>query len=101
MTLYEILTLIGFPTLFLAILAIVRKIVISIRAVKLGVQAMLRSQMIDDYNKYTERGYAPIYARDNFENCYQRYHALGANGVMDDIHEKFMRLPTRPPVERR
>ena len=101
MTLYEILTLIGFPTLFLAILAIVRKIVISIRAVKLGVQAMLRSQMIDDYNKYTERGYAPIYARDNFENCYQRYHALGANGVMDDIHEKFMQLPTRPPVERR
>lgn len=49
--------------------------------------------MIDDYNHYKDKGYAPIYARDNFENCYKRYHMLGANGVMDDIHDKFMELP--------
>ena len=66
-------------------------------ALKMGMQALLRAQMIGDYNKWEERGYAPIYARDNFENCWARYHALGANGVMDDIHDKFMRLPTEPP----
>ena len=62
----------------------------------MGVQALLRAQMISEYNKWTERGYAPIYARQNFENCWTHYHALGANGVMDDIHNKFMALPTEP-----
>lgn len=65
-------------------------------AVKLGVQALLRAQMIADYNKYHDLGYAPIYARDNFENCWAQYHSLGANGVMDDIHMKFLDLPTEP-----
>ena len=37
---------------------------------------------------------APIYARENFENMYQRYHNLGANGVMDDYYKKFMEIPT-------
>ena len=63
-------------------------------AVREGVQALLRAQMLDDYNHYMEKGYAPIYARENFENCYSRYHELGANGVMEDIHNKFMALPT-------
>lgn len=66
-------------------------------AVKEGVQALLRAQMIADYNHYLEKGFAPIYARQNFENCWQRYHALGANGVMDDIRTKFMALPTSEP----
>lgn len=52
--------------------------------------------MINDYNYWSEKGYAPIYARENFENCWQQYHSLGANGVMGDIHEKFMNLPTNP-----
>ena len=63
-------------------------------AVREGVQALLRAQMINDYNHYIEKGFAPIYARQNFENCYSRYHELGANGVMDDIHKKFTALPT-------
>lgn len=62
-------------------------------ATKLGIQALLRAQMISDYNKWSSKGYAPIYARDNFENVWKQYHALGANGVMDDIHDKFMALP--------
>lgn len=63
-------------------------------ALRLGMQALLRAQMIADYNRWVERGYAPIYARENFENCYTQYHALGANGVMADIRAKFMALPT-------
>lgn len=66
-------------------------------AVCLGVQAVLRSQMIDDYNKWSERGYAPIYAKENFENCWNQYEALGANGVMNNIRQKFMALPDRKP----
>ena len=63
-------------------------------AIELGIQALLRAQMISDYNHYFEKGSAPIYARENFENIYQQYRNLGGNGVMVDIHSKFMALPT-------
>lgn len=70
-----------------------------IRALQLGVQALLRSQMISDYNHYLEKGYAPIYARENFENCWVQYERLGKNGIMQDIRAKFLALPTQPPKE--
>lgn len=63
-------------------------------AVKLGVQALLRDRLYDKYEKYSDLGYAPIRARENFENMWDQYHSLGKNGVMDDIHIKFMELPT-------
>lgn len=69
-----------------------------IKVLKLGMQAMLRAQMISEYNKFHEdKGYAPIWAKDNFENIWSQYEALGENGVMNDIHDKFMALPTERP----
>ncbi len=70
-------------------------VIIQIRAVKRGLQALLRAQMISDYQHYSEKGWAPIYARQNFENCWINYEALYKNGVMQDIHEKFLALPIR------
>ncbi len=64
------------------------------KAVELGVQALLRDRMLHNYNKYTELGYAPIFAKENFENMYQQYHGLGGNGVMTQLHSEFMELPT-------
>lgn len=66
-------------------------------AVCLGVQALLRDRLIQSYNHYAEKGYAPIYAKENFENMWQQYHNLGANGVMDETHKKFLALPNRRP----
>ena len=63
-------------------------------AVQAGVQALLRDRLYDKYEHYSEKGYAPIRARENFENMWTQYHSLGKNGVMDDIHIKFMELPT-------
>lgn len=63
-------------------------------AVCKGVQALLRDNLIRDYNKYTDLGYAPIYAKENFENMWTQYHNLGVNGVMDGMHETFIKLPT-------
>ena len=68
-------------------------------SVQLGVQALLRDRLYSTYMKYSEKGYAPIYARENFENMYQQYHTLGANGVMDDIYRKFMALPLEKESE--
>lgn len=64
-------------------------------ALKAGMQALLRAQMVNDYNRYSEKGYAPIYARESFENLWQQYEALGKNNVMSDLHDKFFALPTK------
>lgn len=88
---FGILAIIG--AAFIGVLKWVTK---QIRCTMQGVQALLRAQLIADYDKYSDMGYAPIHARDNFENCYQKYHNLGKNGVMDDIHNKFLQLPTEP-----
>lgn len=101
MTVYQWLCLFSVPALILMIVKYMLNQIKQNRkdteAVKLGLQALLRSQMISDYNKYSEKSFAPVYARDNFENCWKQYHSLGANGVMDDLHEKFLDLPTEAP----
>ena len=64
------------------------------KALEKGVQALLRDRMLHSYNKYTDLGYAPVYAKENFENMYQQYHGLGVNGVMTKLHVEFMELPS-------
>ena len=97
MTLYQVLSLLFGSGLLITILtAVWNKIKMNERkteSVQLGVQALLRDRLYSTYLKYAEKGYAPIYARENFENMYKQYHVLGANGVMDDIYRKFMDLP--------
>ena len=107
---YQILALIGIPSIVTALLnhferKAIRKENAKAKsqdktdALALGVQALLRAQMIADYNHYSEKGWAPIYARENFENVWVQYEALGQNGVMEDIRKKFMALPTRKENE--
>lgn len=100
MTIYNWLCLFGIPTIVFALFKYlhgrIKKISDDNSAMKAGIQALLRAQMINDWNKWSEKGYAPIYARENFENCWKQYHGLGANGVMDDLHNKFLALPTEP-----
>ena len=100
MDLYQWLCLLGVPGILATILGVAIKRLQQLKvdndSVKLGIQALLRAQMIADWNKYSEKGYAPIYAKDSFEACWKQYHNLGANGVMDGIHDKFMALPDAP-----
>ena len=64
------------------------------KALEYGVQALLRDRMLHSYNKYIDAGFAPIYAKENYENMYRQYHELGGNGVRTHLHEEFMALPT-------
>lgn len=98
MSLYQWLCFLGIDAIvgavFVRLFALIKKERADRNAMKLALQAILRRDMIEDYNKWSERGYAPIYARQSFENCWEQYHSLGVNGVMDDIHKKFLDLPT-------
>lgn len=96
MSLYQILSLFGISGIGVSVVVFLYK---QIKGIRLGTQALLRAQLISDWNYYSKKGYAPIYARENFENVYTQYHNLGANGVMDDIRTKFLALPDRPEKE--
>ena len=103
MTVYQWLCLIGVPALIAGVFkylhGLIKRNMEDSKALKAGIQALLRSQMISDFNKYTEKGFAPIYARESFENCWKQYHSFGWNGVLRDLHKKFLELPTEAPDE--
>lgn len=101
MTMYQILTFLFGSGVLATVLRYFNKRIKDnskkTEAVQLGVQALLRDRLITEYNYRIEKGYAPIYAKDNFDNMWTQYHNLGKNGVMDDVHVKYMALPTEPP----
>jgi len=104
MNFWEWLSYFGIPTLifgsmFAFVVAKMKKYKSEQDAIRNGIQALLRAEMIKSYNKYNELGYAPIYAKENFENIYKNYHSLGLNGVMDGMRKQFMELPTEQKGE--
>lgn len=69
---------------------------IRLHAVKNGIQCLLRAEIIRSHDKYTERGFCPIYAKDALERAYKAYHALGGNDVATALYSDTMELPTEP-----
>jgi hypothetical protein len=64
-------------------------------AIKKGIQALLRNEIIDQYNKYMDKGYMPIYAMENVEAMYKQYKALDGNGTIKELYEELQELPHR------
>ena len=70
------------------------------KAIGKGVEALLRNGIVQTYNKWSEKGYCPIYARENAIRMYEPYHTLGGNDVATDLIEDLKKLPTEPPKKR-
>ena len=69
-----------------------------VSAMRKGIRALLRADLIRLYNKYNdELGYCPIYVKQSLEDEYQQYHALKGNGVGTNMYQALMSLPTEPP----
>ena len=64
-----------------------------LKAIKNGVQCLLRSEIISQHEKWEARGYCPIYAKEALTRAYKAYHALGGNDVATALYEETMRLP--------
>ena len=64
--------------------------------VKLGIQAILRDSIVSNYNKYKDRGYMPIYARESVKKIYEAYRDLGGNDVAHDLYEMMRHWDTDP-----
>jgi hypothetical protein len=68
---------------------------------KQSLQATLRHELYEISDKWLTKGYCPIQDKEDFENIYKKYHALGKNGVMDDLYAKVMSLPTSKPRQKK
>ena len=90
MSVWNWLSLFGIPSV---VAGLVVTMWIKTRAISRGVQALLRDRLLQGYKHYRMQGFADEDDRDNLENVYVQYHALGANGVMDDLRTKFLALP--------
>ncbi len=64
------------------------------KALKSGLQCLLRAEIIRSYDKYTARKFIPIYAKESLEKAYKAYHKLGGNDVATELYSKLMILPT-------
>ena len=67
------------------------------KATMLGVQALLRDRLLQAFNHYLARGWIGAGDRDNVENMYAQYEALGPNNVISDIYQQVRALPSIPP----
>lgn len=63
---------------------------------KEGLQALLRAEIIRSHEKYSAKGYCPVYAKEALTRCYRAYHNLGGNDVATELYEQLMDLPVEP-----
>ena len=66
-------------------------------AIKEGMRALLRAELIRSGEKYLRKGFCEVYAKDAYDKAYIAYHKLGGNGTMTELHENVMDLPTHNP----
>lgn len=70
-------------------------------AIAEGVQSLLRESLVDNYNKYSDRGYCPIYAKESIKKVYTAYHNLGGNDVATGLYHKLLAMPEEKEREER
>lgn len=68
-------------------------------AVAEGVQALLRESIVTNYNRYLEKGYCPIYAKESLKKVYHAYHNLQGNDVATSLYKKVLDMPEEPAKE--
>lgn len=85
--------------LFAYLMSVIKKDKQEKKALRQGMRAILRDRIIQAYNHYLDKGYCPIYARENITNMYKAYHDLGGNGTITELYNKLMDMPTEPQRE--
>lgn len=82
------------PFLCGALVSFISTMFVKLKAIKLGLQCLLRAEILSQYDKWADRGYCPIYAKEALTMAYKAYHALGGNDVATELYNKTMALKT-------
>lgn len=67
-------------------------------ALRHGTLALLRSEIIKNYDNYISRQWIPIYGMENVLELYDAYHALGGNGTITKLVDELRELPSKEQV---
>ena len=65
------------------------------KALRDGVQCLLRAEIVRQHEKWTRADYCPIYAKEALTREYKAYHALKGNDVATALYNEIMELPER------
>ena len=65
------------------------------KAIREGVQCLLRAEIIRQNEKWVKAKYCPVYAKQALSRAYKAYHALHGNDVATGLYEETMNLPER------
>ena len=65
-------------------------------ALMMGVQSLLRESIVSNYNKYQDRDFCPIYAKESIKRAYEAYHNLGGNDVATKLYHTLLDMPEEP-----
>lgn len=99
MTIYQILSVIGVPSLMgaiaLSIFNYVKSRSASSRLIKEGVLAILHNKIYTLGKQYINQGQISLEDMKDFEYLYDAYHNLGGNGTGTEIYERVKDLPIR------
>ena len=63
------------------------------KAMKSGLLAIIRSQIVSKCEKYIKEGYLPEYARYCLEDLFKQYKTLGGNHGIEVLVNKTFELP--------
>lgn len=66
-----------------------------LRGLLIGVQCLLRAEIIRQNEKWTKALHCPIYAKQALSRAYKAYHWLRGNDVATTLYEEVMELPER------
>lgn len=69
------------------------------KALRNGLQCMLRDRLIFLMQKAESDGYAPLFATRNVEDMHKAYKELDGNGLIDALYARFKALPHIKPEE--
>ena len=64
--------------------------------VEVGLQSLLRLEIIRSHEKYMDRKFCPLYAKESLTRAYKSYHKLGGNDIATDLYNELMDLPLEP-----
>lgn len=64
------------------------------KALRDGVQSLLRDRIIQTHHHYMEKGFIPVYGMENVLDMYGAYHELGGNGTVTKLVGTLKELPT-------
>ena len=103
MTLYQILSLCGIPSLigaiFVSAVNYVKLKKSSYKLIKHRVIAILHNKIYTLGKQYIAQEYISVEALDDFEHLYKAYHALGGNGTGTEIYKRVKELPMKQGKE--